>query len=130
MFKIVVPRSEGNRDDAVVLKRGASMSATASFISTSAVLDRIDPALLQRFQASLRGQLIRSEDFEYDDARSLYNAMIDKRPALIVRCADVADVIAAVNFAREQICCSRSGAVGTMARVSVPATMAWSSISP
>jgi hypothetical protein len=78
------------------------MSATASFISTSAVLDRIDPALLQRFQASLRGQLIRSEDFEYDDARSLYNAMIDKRPALIVRCADVADVIAAVNFAREQ----------------------------
>ena len=38
---------------------------------------------------------------DYDEARKLYNAMIDKRPYLIVRCIDSADVIAAVNFGRE-----------------------------
>ena len=45
--------------------------------------------------------MIGRDDAEYDSARALYNAMIDKRPELIVRCVDVADVIAAVNFARE-----------------------------
>ncbi len=49
----------------------------------------------------VRGQLIDSDDPGYDEARKLYNGMIDKRPALIVRCVDVADVIAVVNFARE-----------------------------
>src|SRR3954469_10828751 len=53
-------------------------------------------------RASLRGQLILPDDGEYEEARQLYNAMIDKRPALIARCADVADVIQSVNFAREQ----------------------------
>ena len=54
------------------------------------------------FQQKLRGQLIRSGDADYDSARALYNGMIDKRPRLIARCTDVADVIAAVNFGREQ----------------------------
>jgi FAD binding domain/Berberine and berberine like len=54
------------------------------------------------FRGSLRGQVIQAEDQEYDQSRALYNAMIDKRPALIARCADVADVIQAVNFARTQ----------------------------
>ena len=49
-----------------------------------------------------RGRLIGPSDKDYDEARALYNGMIDKRPRLIARCADVADVIAAVNFAREQ----------------------------
>ena len=52
-------------------------------------------------KASLRGELIQPGDEGYDAARTVYNGMIDKRPALIARCADVADVIAAVNFARE-----------------------------
>src|SRR5258707_6223742 len=52
-------------------------------------------------KASLRGELIQLGDEGYDAARTVYNGMIDKRPALIARCADVADVIAAVNFARE-----------------------------
>jgi FAD/FMN-containing dehydrogenase len=51
--------------------------------------------------AALRGRLITSTDPDYDDARALYNAMIDKRPALIAQCADVADVITAVGFARD-----------------------------
>jgi hypothetical protein len=53
-------------------------------------------------QQSLRGRLIRPADSDYDAVRALYNGMIDKRPRLIARCADVADVIACVRFAREQ----------------------------
>src|SRR5438067_9081034 len=50
----------------------------------------------------LRGRLISPSDADYDSARALYNGMIDKRPRLIARCVDVADVIAAVNFGRDQ----------------------------
>jgi FAD/FMN-containing dehydrogenase len=50
----------------------------------------------------LRGRVIRPGDHDYDEARALYNGMIDKRPRLIARCVDVADVIAAVNYARDQ----------------------------
>ena len=52
------------------------------------------------FQTTLRGALLRPGDDGYEAARTIWNAMIDKRPALIVRCAGVADVIQAVNFAR------------------------------
>ena len=58
--------------------------------------------MMTAFQQSLRGRLIRPDDTDYDAVRALYNGMIDKRPRLIARCVDVADVIAAVNFAREQ----------------------------
>lgn len=51
-------------------------------------------------KASLRGTLLHPADQGYDEARTIWNAMIDKRPAMIVRCAGVADVINAVNFAR------------------------------
>jgi hypothetical protein len=58
--------------------------------------------LISSFQQSLRGRLIQPGDADYNDARALYNGMIDKRPRLIARCVDTADVITAVNFAREQ----------------------------
>ncbi len=48
-----------------------------------------------------RGQLIQPGDAAYEQARAVYNGMIDKRPALIARCTDVADVIAGVNAARD-----------------------------
>jgi len=51
---------------------------------------------------SLRGELIGPDQPGYDDARRLYNAMIDKRPALIARCVDVSDVIACVHHAADQ----------------------------
>jgi hypothetical protein len=57
---------------------------------------------IAKFGQSLRGTLIGRSHPEYDQARKLYNAMIDKRPLLIVRCADAADVMAAVNFGRDQ----------------------------
>jgi len=52
-------------------------------------------------KAKLRGELIEPGDPQYEKARQVYNAMIDRRPGWIARCADVADVIAAVNFARD-----------------------------
>ncbi len=59
------------------------------------------PELVSRFQEGFRGAVVRTDDPDYDDARALYNAMIDKRPRLIVRCTDVADVVAAVTLGRE-----------------------------
>jgi hypothetical protein len=56
---------------------------------------------LQALQAQLRGTVVQPGDAGYDEARKVYNAMIDKTPRLIARCADVADVMACVNFARE-----------------------------
>jgi FAD/FMN-containing dehydrogenase len=56
---------------------------------------------IERFEATLRGYLIRPDAATYDAARRVHNAMIDKRPALIARCAGVSDVVNAVNFARE-----------------------------
>jgi FAD/FMN-containing dehydrogenase len=50
---------------------------------------------------NLRGGVVARGDADYDEARKLYNAMIDRRPALIARCVDAADVITAVNFGRE-----------------------------
>jgi len=61
----------------------------------------LDEATVEKVKASLRGELIQPHDERYDDARTIWNAMIDKRPALIARCSGTADVIAAVNFARE-----------------------------
>ena len=56
---------------------------------------------VEELKNRLRGEIIQPGDDGYDDARKVYNAMIDRRPALIARCADTADVIAAVNFGRE-----------------------------
>ncbi len=55
----------------------------------------------EQFEAGLHGDLIRPDDADYDDARAVWNGMIDKHPALIARCRGVGDVITAVDFARE-----------------------------
>ena len=60
-----------------------------------------DEETIQAFRERLRGHLLQPGDPEYGNARQVWNAMIDKRPALIAQCAGAADVIAAVNFARE-----------------------------
>jgi FAD/FMN-containing dehydrogenase len=52
-------------------------------------------------RAKLRGELIQQGDGKYDEARKLFNAMIDKKPAAIARCVDTADVMTCVNYARE-----------------------------
>ncbi len=60
-----------------------------------------DPAI-STLKSSVRGAVIQAGETGYDQARKVYNGMIDRRPRLIVQCADVADVIAAVNFGRDQ----------------------------
>ena len=70
------------------------------------VSQRVAPApneeAIRELRGRLRGQLLRAEDAGYDPARRVWNAMIDRQPALIARCAGAADVVAAVGFAREQ----------------------------
>ena len=61
----------------------------------------LDESAVAGLRDHLRGGLIRPADEGYDEARRVYNGMIDRRPALIARCVDTADVQAAVNFARE-----------------------------
>src|SRR5260370_18441810 len=62
---------------------------------------KLDDNSIQQLKATLRGRIIEPTDKDYDDSRKVYNGMIHKRPRLIARCVDVADVIASVNFARE-----------------------------
>jgi len=59
------------------------------------------PPTLDQLRSAFRGELIQAGDPLYDTARKIYNGMIDKRPQLIARCVDVADVLAAVNYGRE-----------------------------
>ena len=61
----------------------------------------LDASKISDFRASLRGQVIEPKDPIYEEARLLYNGMIDKRPLMIARCADTADVMTAVNFGRD-----------------------------
>ena len=56
----------------------------------------------EALRRDLKGQLLLPRDPGYDDARSIWNAMIDRRPALIARCLGATDVLAAVKFARER----------------------------
>ncbi|GAA4676954.1 FAD-binding oxidoreductase [Pseudonocardia yuanmonensis] len=63
--------------------------------------DTTGPAWAPELAATLRGPVIRPGDVGYDEARAVYNAMIDRKPAAIARVADVADVIACVRAARE-----------------------------
>jgi len=56
---------------------------------------------VNQFKGQLRGELIEPTDANYDEARKVYNAMISRKPRLIAKCVDVADVITAVNFGRQ-----------------------------
>ncbi|GHA96956.1 FAD-binding oxidoreductase [Streptomyces chryseus] len=64
----------------------------------------MDGRTLEAMRTALRGPVIGPQDPEYDESRTIYNAMIDRRPAAVVRCADAADVMAAVDFLRDNGC--------------------------
>jgi FAD binding domain/Berberine and berberine like len=60
-----------------------------------------DANLVDELRGRLRGPVLRPGDPEYEDSRTVWNGMIDRRPALVARCLGVADVVAGVRFARE-----------------------------
>ena len=62
----------------------------------------IEQGAIDGLKTRLRGPVLVPEDHGYEEARTVWNAMIDKRPALIARCKTAEDVAAAVRFAREQ----------------------------
>ena len=62
----------------------------------------MDQEAIAQFKGQLRGELIEPNDPRYDESRKVYNAMIDRKPRLIAKCADAADVIAAVRFGHQQ----------------------------
>src|SRR3954453_9945885 len=62
----------------------------------------LDVANIDALKEKIHGSVVGPADSDYDETRTFYNAMIDKSPALIARCADVADVAGAVNFGREE----------------------------
>lgn len=64
-------------------------------------VSRPNAEALESFRTQLGGTLLQPGDAGYDDARHVYNGMIDRQPALIARCAGTADVVASVNFARQ-----------------------------
>jgi FAD/FMN-containing dehydrogenase len=65
------------------------------------VTDSADERLLEAFSTNIRGIVLRSGGEDYEQARRIWNAMIDRRPAVIVRCSGAADVVDCVNFARD-----------------------------
>ncbi len=69
--------------------------------STSGKQIALDTARVEELKSGLRGMVLRPGDKGYDEARKVWNAMIDRRPALIVQCAGVADVMRSVAFARD-----------------------------
>jgi len=73
------------------------ITTTGTTLKTSLLKD----SLIQEFKAHLQGALLQPGDTGYDEARKIWNGMIDKRPALIARCLGAADVIHCVNFARD-----------------------------
>jgi hypothetical protein len=61
----------------------------------------LDPTIIEAFKEQLQGRIVMPADVDYDQTRKVYNGMIDKHPGMFVMCEDVADVIASVNFGRE-----------------------------
>ncbi|HEU0201373.1 MAG TPA: FAD-binding oxidoreductase, partial [Burkholderiaceae bacterium] len=62
---------------------------------------QVSPEILQAFKAGFRGPVLAPDAPEYEETRKIWNAMIDRRPGLIVRCTGTTDVVAAVRFARQ-----------------------------
>ncbi|WP_220270471.1 hypothetical protein [Halomonas sp. DQ26W] len=75
----------------------------------------LSPDMLAGLKLQLQGPLLTPEGPDYEASRRLWNAMIDRRPAMVVRCLGVADVMACVRFAREHdlLLCIKGGAATT-----------------
>ena len=85
----------------------------------------LSEATVDEFKGSLRGELLQPADQGYEEARAIWNGLIDRRPSLIAQCTGVADVIAAVNFAsKNELLSSPCAEAGTAGRATRSATAA------
>ncbi|MCH7580377.1 MAG: FAD-binding oxidoreductase [Chloroflexi bacterium] len=75
--------------------------AGVQIATTSGGSQTLDDAAVGALSSGLQGKLIQQDDATYDETRAIWNAMIDKRPGLIVQCASASDIVTAVKFARE-----------------------------
>jgi len=79
----------------------STFSLTTDQVAEHYLFSDLKEHRIQEFKTRLQGELIRPGDAAYDEARAVWNGMIDRYPAMIARCANVADVVASVNFARQ-----------------------------
>jgi hypothetical protein len=86
----------------LVLAADDAQGGDVRAVKLSGAETTIERASVRDFRASLKGTLLTPGDADYEAARHIWNGMIDKHPALIARCADTADVVRAVTFARER----------------------------
>lgn len=80
---------------------------------------------IDEMRSALRGELIQPTDAAYDQARKVYNRMIDRRPKVIARCVDVADVMAAVKLGRENDMLTAVRGAATTGAASESTTTVW-----
>jgi FAD/FMN-containing dehydrogenase len=62
----------------------------------------VDDAAIEGLQSGFAGEVLLPEEAGYDEARTIFNGMIDRRPGVIAQCGSVADVVAALAFGRGQ----------------------------
>ena len=75
--------------------------AGVQIATTSGGSEALDDAAISGLSSALQGALVQQGDATYDETRAIWNAMIDRKPALIVQCAAASDIVASVKFARE-----------------------------
>src|SRR5689334_2903204 len=79
----------------------STTASTASTIDSSTIDEQLRLRITEELAGSFKGDIIGPDHAEYEQARQLWNAMIDRRPGLILHCTSTQDVVAAVGVARE-----------------------------
>lgn len=90
----------GNESKTVTAAPVEDRSSNIRFVTATGQETAVSTTTIDELRSSLRGKLIHPDESDYHDARKVHNAMIDKRPALIVQCTGVADIIASLHFAK------------------------------
>src|SRR5579859_1515921 len=86
----------------MTLRREKKRIKMVKHVEATLTSRRIERADIDKLRANFQGQLIGPDDPAYDETRKIWNAMIKRRPGLIAVCSGVADVMAAVRFARKR----------------------------